>query len=248
MEYELKDYIGSLSANTTYVVSENCAVSGTVNFPAGVTLIFKGGKITGSGTFNGVSTALVAPIMQIFDTTVNVTGLWCMDRAYPQWFGAKAYKNNSDMQSGVDSSDAINKAINMKLTGEVFLPRGVYKVSNTVKVRCSIILTGEPGMYDSSDTDSTILVASTGGNFTNGGTDKYFIRVNVQEGNDSNWAVEYPAPGTEIKHLFFRNIFNVSDLRRFFMIHYLIRTLNLQACKDSRTLKKKCIRPVRQGS
>jgi hypothetical protein len=78
MEYELKNYIGSLSANTTYVVSENCTVSGTVNFPAGVTLIFKGGRITGSRTFNGVNTALVAPIMQIFDTTLTVTGLWCI--------------------------------------------------------------------------------------------------------------------------------------------------------------------------
>jgi hypothetical protein len=139
---------------------------------------------------------------------------------YPQWFGAKAYKNNSDMQSGVDSSAAINKAINMKLTGEVFLPRGVYKVKRTIKVRCGIILTGEPGMYENSDVDSTILVAGPEDgpyykNYLNGSdSDKYLIRVNVQEDNDSNWVESHPFLGTEIMHLKLRNnIYNVSGLR-----------------------------------
>jgi hypothetical protein len=90
------------------------------------------------------------------------------------------------MQSGVDSSAAINKAIQMKLTGEVFLPRGIYKVNNTIKVRCGIILTGELGMYDNSERNATILVPGTDGDFMNGGSAKYFVRVNVKVRDDAH--------------------------------------------------------------
>lgn len=64
-----------------------------------------------------------------------------MDRAYPQWFGAK---NNDE---NTDSSDAINKAIQFKRVGEVFLPRGQYYINKTINVKVGIILRGEKHIH-----------------------------------------------------------------------------------------------------
>ena len=82
-----------------------------------------------------------------------------MDRAYPQWFGATNYaqrvsaaiskiKNGDD--SGIselnalpDASAAINAAIKLKQRGEVFIPRGWYKISKFINVLPGIQLRGE---------------------------------------------------------------------------------------------------------
>jgi hypothetical protein len=38
-------------------------------------------------------TRIIAPAEQIFDANLAVGGTWDIERAYPQWFGAKAYTN-----------------------------------------------------------------------------------------------------------------------------------------------------------
>ncbi|OAV73384.1 hypothetical protein Barb6_00275 [Bacteroidales bacterium Barb6] len=106
MEKEFRNYVSSLAADNTYVVSENCSISTKVNIPANVTLIFKGGIISRTGTLSGNNTNIIASITKIIET--NIAGTWNVDRAYPQWFGAKINDAN------FDSTPAINKAIQFK--------------------------------------------------------------------------------------------------------------------------------------
>ena len=111
----------SISANSTYVVSAPYTIGGTLTMPADVTLYFIGGMLSGSGKLIGNKTKIIAPIKQIFGTSLNVSGTWEIERAYPQWFGAQSYQSIST--SSADIASAINKAIEMKQTGEVFIPR-----------------------------------------------------------------------------------------------------------------------------
>lgn len=151
----------------------------------------------------GNSTAISAPIKKIFTTGINVAGTWLMDRAYPQWFEDS---NNADWAT------AINKAIIMKGTGEVFLPRGNYVISSTIYVSFGIKLVGEPGREKTGyNTDATVIMPSTGKNNFNGG---YMMLVNVKHKDDkgqeinvsaanSTWEVHYPNSGTELNNLSF---------------------------------------------
>lgn len=59
-------------------------------------MIFAGGKISGTGTLTGDNTRLIAPITQIFGEDITVDGIWEMDRAYPQWFGARNDISNNE--------------------------------------------------------------------------------------------------------------------------------------------------------
>lgn len=83
---------------------------------------------------------LDAPATQIFDG-VEVSGNWRMDRAYPQWFAPKDCS---------DWSGPINKAIEMKRTGMVYLQKGQYPILSSIKVTYGIELVGEVGVrgYD----------------------------------------------------------------------------------------------------
>ena len=60
------------------------------------TLIFAAAKISGTGTLTGDNTRLIAPITQIFGEDITVDGIWVMDRAYPQWFGARNDISNNE--------------------------------------------------------------------------------------------------------------------------------------------------------
>ena len=60
-----------------------------------------------------------------------------MDRAYPQWFASPGCN---------DWSTPINKAIELKRTGEVFLQRGLYPTKHSIRVRYGIELAGESGI------------------------------------------------------------------------------------------------------
>jgi len=203
----------SIAANSTYVVSSpTTTISGTITIPAGVTLNFIGGMLIGTGTLVGNKTKIIASLTQLFGTSLNVSGTWEIDRAYPQWFGAQS--EQSINTSSPDSAAAINKAIVMKQTGEVLIPRGWYRVNSSIFVNNAIVLTGEPGIRQGNNvlTDGTVLVP--GGSLSNYSGD-FLIRNNVNTaGND--WVVSHPTSVTIIKHLNFLNIFNgtkISGLR-----------------------------------
>jgi hypothetical protein len=159
---ELSDS-GSLTANRTYVIREDHTVtSSSATIPENVTLYFWGGILlphSAGIALTGNHTRIIAPAVQIFAADLTVNGTWEIDRAYPQWFGAKTYASVNS--SSIDSAPAINKAITMKRTGEVFLPRGHYRVNSSIEVTNGIKLTGEPGFAYSSDilTQGTVLTA-----------------------------------------------------------------------------------------
>lgn len=204
--------------NSTYIVSSIHIVNTTILLASNVTLIFVGGKITGNGTLEGNNTVLVAPISQIFSADLNIIGSWIMERAYPQWFGAVAGSMD-------DCSDAINKAIKMKLTGEVFIPRGRYLIRNILHVKYGIQLVGESGMENKSKRElGTFLVADMNNpsllvedsSFTNG----YVVEVNVKDWyvkdgkKICNWEILYSSNKTQISRILFSN--NISKLKAIF--------------------------------
>ena len=71
-------------------------INGHITLAHNTTLIFAGGKISGTGTLTGDNTRLIAPITQIFGEDITVDGIWEMDRAYPQWFGARNDISNNE--------------------------------------------------------------------------------------------------------------------------------------------------------
>ncbi len=146
------------SENTTFIIQNAVrAAAGveTISIASGVSLVFDGGMIAGAlVTRNnkqieqplklvGNFTSVEAPIAQIFGDTVSAKGYWHIDRAYPRWFDAVVGTQSYDTANPHDCSVAINKAVEMKMSGEVFLPTGVYLVSHTIFLRHGINLIGD---------------------------------------------------------------------------------------------------------
>ena len=159
------------SENTTFIIQSTVrAAAGveTVSIASGVSLVFDGGMIAGAlVTLNnkqieqplklvGNFTSVEAPITQIFGDTVFAKGYWHIDRAYPQWFDAVAGTQSYDTANPHDCSVAINKAVEMKMSGEVFLPAGVYLVSHTIRLRHGINLIGDSATRTKIDEDNIL--------------------------------------------------------------------------------------------
>ncbi len=176
----------------------------TINLGESSLLTINGKMIDGNNSkIEGNASSLQAPIKKIFAPGISVEGKWVLDRAYPQWFEDSKTAN---------WAVAINKAITMKGTGEVFLPRGEYSIASTIFVKFGIALVGEAGRQEpGKNTYSTSLIPSKGKNNFNGG---YMMLVNVKH-NDSNgkeievsqhsatWEIAYPNAGTMLKNLTF---------------------------------------------
>lgn len=74
--------------NTIYEIRDVFDLGNTtVTIPSGSTLKFNGGIIK-NGTITGNNTAIDAPLTQLFDTSVTLSGTWNVDEGYPEWFGA----------------------------------------------------------------------------------------------------------------------------------------------------------------
>ena len=142
------------SENTTFIIQNTIRAAArveTILIASGVSLVFDGGMIAGalSGGSEqplklvGNFTSVEAPITQIFGDTVTASGYWHIDRAYPQWFDAVAGTQSYYASDPHDCSVAINKAVEMKMSGEVFLPACVYLVSHTIRLRHGINLIGD---------------------------------------------------------------------------------------------------------
>jgi len=96
MAKEFKNYLNllSLTPDTTYVVSKDCTISTNLVLPDRISLIFKGGKITVTGTLTGTRTSIVAPISEIFITSdvTSIDGTWDIDQAYPRFISCPIRK------------------------------------------------------------------------------------------------------------------------------------------------------------
>lgn len=181
------------------IVLEN----GTLNMHNNCHLGIEGKGIEGVGTIMGQETTLSAPIKPIFGKDVKITGKWKIDRAFPQWFASDNTPN---------WAQAINRAIAMKGSGEVFLPRGIYTMSTTIHVPFGIKLTGEAGRPEQDkrlNHDCTIIKPSQGETHFDGG---YMMTVNVKHGagetitqEQAQWETAFPIAGTEVSNLYFLN-------------------------------------------
>lgn len=84
--------VGFYAPNKSYVICNE--IVGTVVMPLKCTLIFEGGKFTGSLTGN--ITSIVAGPVQIFDVSLTLHGTFTNEFAYPEWWGARTEKILSD--------------------------------------------------------------------------------------------------------------------------------------------------------
>ncbi len=122
-------------------------------------------SVIGSGTLVGDFAQIEAPLVEIFGSTVKVEGDWLNDRVYPQWFGAVAYKScgEASAASSVCSADAIERAVRMAVYGEVFIPRGYYRIARTIKLPFGVNIRGASSVewdYDGVTKYGTVLVSA----------------------------------------------------------------------------------------
>lgn len=216
--------------DTTYVVTSDLtydppqkAEQAIVTIGKNVTLVFEGGSISGSSHFilKGNDTALQAAITRIFGDNVTVEGTWLIPFAVPQWFDAEAGKDAWEARTPHDCSAAINKAINMKQIGEVFLSHGNYFISHPIKLFPGVQLTGEYEARKSHndyeiDLDKWGLATSIIPYFENG-VDGFsghaIIEINVnpdETGTDGTWDFPYITPGGKLQKLIINNFKKVS--------------------------------------
>lgn len=121
-------------------------------------------SVIGSGTLVGDFAQIEASLEEIFSSTINFDGYWLNDRVYPQWFGAVAYKScgEASAASSVCSADAIERAAKMAVYGEVFIPRGYYRIARTIKLQFGVNIRGasslewEYEVIDNSKPDGSI--------------------------------------------------------------------------------------------
>lgn len=121
-------------------------------------------SVIGSGTLVGDFAQIEAPLVEIFGSKVKVEGDWLNDRVYPQWFGAVAYKSCGEASAAgsVCSAEAIEHAAKMAVYGEVFIPRGYYRIARTIKLPFGVNICGasslewEYEVIDNSKPDGSI--------------------------------------------------------------------------------------------
>lgn len=121
-------------------------------------------SVIGSGTLVGAFAQIEAPLVEIFSSTVKIDGDWLNDRVYPQWFGAVAYKSCGEASAAgaVCSAEAIERAAKMAVYGEVFIPRGYYRIARTIKLLFGVNICGasslewEYEVIDNSKPDGSI--------------------------------------------------------------------------------------------
>lgn len=90
--------------NTIYEIRYDFDLNGgEITIPEGCVLDFQGGSFS-NGAIVGNNTSIVASLFKIFNINVNILGTWNVDRAYPEWFGAKADKENYDSRLAIQKT------------------------------------------------------------------------------------------------------------------------------------------------
>ena len=176
-------------------------------------------SVIGSGTLVGDFAQIEAPLVEIFGSKVKVEGDWLNDRVYPQWFGAVAYKSCGEAlaASSVCSADAIERAAKMAVSGDVFIPRGYYRIARTIKLPFGVNICGASSIdreYNGVTKYGTVLVSAfdyeglksrlqeVDDNCESCKENNYLIEINVQwKGDVPQWEIGYPTRETSIKNL-----------------------------------------------
>ena len=75
-------------SNTTFIIKHDYNLNGSViTIPEDCVIDFEKGSFS-NGTIIGNNTSINATIAHVFKN-INLKGTWCVDNAYPEWFGAK---------------------------------------------------------------------------------------------------------------------------------------------------------------
>lgn len=138
--------------NTIYEIRYTYDLEGeTLNMPDNCVLKFDGGIIN-NGIIIGKNTGIEAPCVQIFEnikfkkdsTSENSEkSVFNIDEVPVEWFGAKSKNFDcenptwmSSIDDLIDSSDAINQALNLSIrcSAKAILTGKMYKINNTVKI------------------------------------------------------------------------------------------------------------------
>ena len=129
------EFASGAAANGTYMLTANYAVVGTLSLNANITIVFAGGRFTGGGTINGNNSTFVAPPVPVFDTTINFSGTWKMEKVYAENFGDTNVAN---------AAPVINKALGFSnISGcTVQLLGKTYTVTQTINILGSTTLEG----------------------------------------------------------------------------------------------------------
>ena len=181
-----------ISDTCTLTLDKDCKLILGSN-PIEITNIDFSSTQTNNHHLQGNFTHIEAPISRIFSDAVRVGGDWNIDRAYPEWFGAVAYSEYiDDNQPPIFSTEAIQKAINMKTCGVVFFHRGFYYINDSIEMLTGICLSGESAIYKRKKTNinsednpnvitGSVIVAKPKADCTN----NFAIYIGKQKGNDA---------------------------------------------------------------
>ena len=187
-----------------YAGSEALSLSDDTNLTIGQNSVLhlQRHSVVGSGTLVGDFAQIEAPLVEIFSSTVKVEGDWLNDRVYPQWFGAVAYKScgEASAASSVCSADAIERAAKMAVSGEVFIPRGYYRIARTIKLQFGVNICGASSIdreYNGVTKYGTVLVSA----FDYEGLKSRLQEVddNCESCKENNYLIEINVQWVEIK-------------------------------------------------
>lgn len=167
---------GCLEVTSNVAVGKNCRIYAgsealslsedkTLTIGQNSVLHLQRHSVIGSGTLVGDFAQIEASLEEIFSSTVKIEGDWLNDRVYPQWFGAVAYKScgEASAASSVCSADAIERAAKMAVSGEVFIPRGYYRIARTIKLPFGVNICGASSIdreYNGVTKYGTVLVSA----------------------------------------------------------------------------------------
>ena len=218
-----------------YAGSEALSLSDDTNLTIGQNSVLhlQRHSVIGSGTLVGAFAQIEASLEEIFSSTVKIEGDWLNDRVYPQWFGAVAYKSCGEASAAgsVCSAEAIEHAAKMAVYGEVFIPKGYYRIARTIKLPFGVNICGASSLeweYKGVTKYGTVLVSAfdyeglksrlqeVDDNCESCKENNYLIEINVQwvEIEDEmlnkkiivpRSEIEYTTRETSIKNLRLRN-------------------------------------------
>lgn len=145
-----------ISANSVVEIRYDYDLNGAILvLPENVVLMFNGGSIK-NGTIQGNYTKIEGSLYQIFYDII-FAGTYVAPDVYVEWFGAKGYPikrstssywwdtgdtATNGLESGVDSTNAIKKAIDLAYLTQsrAVLSNGSYKITNSIDVPQSTTL------------------------------------------------------------------------------------------------------------
>lgn len=111
--------------NTRYIIQYDYDLNEEeITIPEGCTLDFQGGSFS-NGTINGNNTIISANLVEVFATSLNFSGDWNIENAYPEWFGAKG--------DGI-TDDTNSIKLCLSYFKKIILSNKIYKVSSTIEL------------------------------------------------------------------------------------------------------------------